>query len=99
VGGGRRYPGEAEEARPEVSGRRRGVRQGRTPHDFARFDAALIAEVGPEEIDGPYLLELHPHARVVDLRPSRAAELIPRIGRLAQTCGLAAAELQARPPS
>lgn len=62
-------------------------------HDFVEFDRRLVEALGPEVVDGPYILERHPCARVANLPASRAAALVPVVGGLAQSCGLNAAEM------
>ena len=60
--------------------------------DFEQFDQAIIEAVGPEQDDGPYILERHACARVFNLPASKAQELVPKIGRLAQKHGLTSAQ-------
>ena len=60
--------------------------------DFAEFEAAVVQEVGPEEVDGPYLIERYPRARVFNLAHRDVPVLVPRIGYLARRFGLTSAE-------
>jgi hypothetical protein len=61
-------------------------------YDFAEFEAAVAGEVGPEEVDGLYLLERYPRARVFNLAHRDIQELVPKIGYLARRFGLTSAE-------
>lgn len=60
--------------------------------DFQEFDQATIEKIGPEEDDGPYILERHACARVFNIPASRVQALLPKIGKLAQKHGLTSAE-------
>lgn len=60
--------------------------------DFHEFEQAIVEAIGPEEDDGPYILERHLSARVFNMSASRTQELVPKIGRLAQKHGLTSAE-------
>jgi hypothetical protein len=62
------------------------------PCDFKEFDQTVVEAVGPEEDDGPYILERHACARVFNLPDSRVQELVPKIGKLAQKLGLTSAQ-------
>ena len=61
--------------------------------DFRAFEHAVFAEIGPEVIDGPYLLERSPHARVFHLPFAQAAELVPKLGAIARAHALTSAEM------
>ena len=60
--------------------------------DFSDFEAAVAKEVGPEEVDGPYVIERYPRARVFNLAHRDVAVLVPKIGHLARRFGLTSAE-------
>src|SRR5262245_15342121 len=65
--------------------------------DFAKFEAAVIEKLGPEEVDGPYVLERYPRSLCFNLPFSQAPKLIPVIGTIARKFGLNAAELRSSP--
>jgi hypothetical protein len=60
-------------------------------YDFANFEAALAEQVGPEVVDGLYILERYPGARVVNIALARSDTLVPTIGMLAQRLKLTSA--------
>lgn len=60
--------------------------------DFAEFEAAVVARLGPQVVDGPYILERYPHSLCYNLPQSAAHTLIPVIGTIARRFGLNAAE-------
>jgi hypothetical protein len=60
--------------------------------DFAKFESAVVAKLGPETVEGPYILERYPHSLCYNLPLSKAHELIPVIGNIARKFGLTAAE-------
>ena len=60
--------------------------------DFTEFEAAVEAEIGPEQVDGPYILERYPRARVYNMPFSQAPRLVPLIGAIARRFGLTSAE-------
>jgi hypothetical protein len=60
--------------------------------DFAPFEAAVREKLGPEKIDGPYILERYPRSLCYNLPYSQAAKLIPIIESIARKFGLNAAE-------
>lgn len=62
------------------------------PFDFKEFEAAVVAKLGPQVIDGPYVLERYPHSLRYNLPQSTAHPLIPAIGTIARRFGLNAAE-------
>ena len=61
-------------------------------HDFAEFDSAVVAEVGPVADDGPYILQRYDCARVFDLPFSEVPALVQKIGDLARKHGLTSAQ-------
>lgn len=73
------------------------AKDGRHPamaqHDFRAFEEAVVAEIGPEVDDGPYILERSACARVFDMPFSQVDRLVPAIGELARAHGLTSAEL------
>src|SRR5262249_37081949 len=60
--------------------------------DFGDFEADVVAKLGPEIVDGPYILERYPRSLCYNLSQSRAHELVPTIGNIARKFGLNAAE-------
>lgn len=60
--------------------------------DFSEFEAAIIKEIGPQKVDGPYILERMLHSLCFNLPFSRAPKLIPIIGATAKKFGLNAME-------
>lgn len=60
--------------------------------DFTDFVAAIAAKLGPQKIDGPYILERYPKSLCYHLPGSKSQELIPVIGGIARKFGLNAAE-------
>ena len=60
--------------------------------DFQDFEAAVVELVGPETVDGPYILEPYPKARCYNMPYSQALRLVPLIGTLARRFGLTSAE-------
>lgn len=60
--------------------------------DFKEFEAAVVANLGPHVIDGPYILERYPRSLCYNLPQSKAHTLIPVIGMIARRFGLNAAE-------
>jgi hypothetical protein len=61
--------------------------------DFAPFEAAVVAQLGPQTDDGPYILERYPRSRCYNLPLSQAHRFIPVIGAIARQFGLNAAEV------
>jgi hypothetical protein len=62
------------------------------PFDFTKFEAAVIEQIGPQEVDGPYILERFQRSICYNLPFSQAPKLIPLIGTIARKFGLNAAE-------
>jgi hypothetical protein len=60
--------------------------------DFKEFEAAVVAKLGPQVVDGPYILERYRHSLCYNLPMSAAHTLIPVIGTIARRFGLNAAE-------
>ena len=60
-------------------------------HDFAELEAALVEQVGPEVVDGLYILERYPCARVVNIALAHSDRLVPKIGMLARGLKLTSA--------
>lgn len=60
--------------------------------DFAAFEAAVAAKLGPAKVDGPYIVERYPRSLCYNLPESKAAKLVPVIGTIARKFGLNAAE-------
>ena len=60
--------------------------------DFTAFEAAVAERIGPEVVDGPYILGRYPRSLCYDLPFSQAPKLIPVIGTIARKYGLNAAE-------
>ncbi len=60
--------------------------------DFTEFEAAIAAALGPEVVDGPYLLERYSCARVFNLPFSQVPVLVSKIGSIARNHGLTSAE-------
>ena len=58
------------------------------PFDFGEFEAAVAEKVGPQVVDGPYILERYPHSLCFNLPFSQAPKLIPVIGTIARKFGL-----------
>ncbi|MFO0547079.1 MAG: hypothetical protein U0271_01760 [Polyangiaceae bacterium] len=62
-------------------------------HDFGAFERDVYARIGPNVVDGLYVLERSECARVFNLSLRQGDELVPRIGELARAHGLTSAEL------
>ncbi|OWK43652.1 hypothetical protein [Fimbriiglobus ruber] len=60
--------------------------------ETAEFEAAVVAALGPERDDGPYILERYPRSLCYNLPQGRREELISVIGGLARKFKLNAAE-------
>lgn len=60
--------------------------------DFTAFEAAVEAKIGPETVDGPYILYRYARARNYDLPYSQVPQLVNRIGMIARRHGLTSAE-------
>jgi hypothetical protein len=61
-------------------------------HDFSAFESDVVAAFGPEQDDGPYILERHACARVFHLPVSQVPALVSQIGDLARKHGLTSAQ-------
>lgn len=61
-------------------------------HDFRAFEKDVVAEIGPQVTDGPYILERSACARVFNMPFSQVDKLVPLIGELARAHGLTSAE-------
>lgn len=59
---------------------------------FGEFEAAVVEKIGPEKVDGSYILERYPRSLCYNLPFSQAPKLIPLIGTMARKFGLNAAE-------
>ena len=59
--------------------------------DFRPFEAAVIAGIGPESDDGPYILERYPRALNYSLPNSQVPHLVAQIGMIARRFGLTTA--------
>lgn len=61
--------------------------------DFEAFEADVVAKVGPEVVEGPYILERYACARLYDLPLSRVPALVIQLVGIARKHGLTSAEL------
>ena len=62
------------------------------PCDFQAFEQDVFARLGPPKVDGPYILERYPCARVFDMSYRQAPEWVPIIGAIARSHALTSAE-------
>src|SRR5262245_27087594 len=60
--------------------------------DFGDFEAAIVEKIGPEKVDGPYVLDRYPRSLCYNMSFSQSRELIPLIGMTARKFGLTSAE-------
>lgn len=70
-----------------------GTHAGMARASFRAFEKAVAAKLGPAGVDGDYLVETYPRARVFSLRARAVPALVIAIGTLARAHGLTAAEL------
>lgn len=56
--------------------------------DFTEFEAAVVAKIGPQTDDGPYILERYPRALNFSLPNSQVPHLVTQIGMIARRFGL-----------
>ena len=60
--------------------------------DFRAFEQDVFAQLGPAKVDGPYILERYPCARVINMSFRQAPEWVPIIGAIARAHALTSAE-------